>query len=381
MAETIEIPMVEEDKQNLLDCIKMADELNDTDERLVSPQSDVDAILKVSLTVRSRYQQLLERLNDGRIRTQNTPAYEIFNNYFIIYNEKFGAIKAKIDEAYRSKVNMKSALMPHDPSTEIYSDMIYDIKMYEEKKAHLLVNFSEAGVLQFYSGLLQLIKKPLLFVKNLMVRSDNNENFFFNLTPVVRIRWISMMLVTKETNMDELGSLALLERKSKDLVSLLSAAATEVKNKSLKPLEIQYVQIDSKNKFSSYVKNLTDTLKTRELHQLNLHVSNKCATVASEEAASDIFSTIQQAVMKSEEYLLTTLHRDHILNTISNIVTNMYDGVCVVEALLEILSSDMFEIAMYLYVVKRFGLRLFMVECFSRLHRYNLYRKKGLSGG
>lgn len=379
MTDTIEIPMVEEDKEILVQCIKLAAELIDADERLVSPQSDVDAILAASSLIRSKYKQLTDMLNDGRIRTQNTPAYEIFNNYYNIYSEKFVAIRSKIDEAYRSKINMKTALMPHDPSTEIYSDMIFDIKMYEEKKAQLLVNAGEASVQQFYTGLLPLIKKPLQFIKNLLVRSDNNENYFFNLTPVVRIRWICMMLVPKETNMEELSSLVLLERKSKDLVTLLSAAAKDARNKSLSPMEVQYVRIDSRNKFSSFVKNLSDTLKTREIYQLNLFSTNKCSTVASEETSTDLLSTIQQAVMKSEEYLLTSLHRDRILGTISNIITNMFDGVCVIEALLEHLSSEMFEIAMYLHVVKRFGLRLFMIECFSRLHRYNQYRKKGLS--
>ena len=90
-----------------------------------------------------------------------------------------------------------------------------------------------------------MIRQALNFVKKVFFVAENSEDFSFSLTPLVRVRWVAMMMTEREPNREELLYLVLLESKTKDLINLLGSVASETRRKRNLNEDLSYERVDS----------------------------------------------------------------------------------------------------------------------------------------
>ena len=242
-------------------------------------------------TLWSKYEELMRSTRYLMDSTVDSGTYDTMKGLYDIYMSEYNMVRSEMNEAYSKKtVDMNS--MQHVDNNDIYTDIIYDIHMYEDKKIHMI----HTNTKQYILGLIPLIKKSLSFITNVFKRSDNNDHYFFYLSHTIIIRWIVMMMNDKDNDMnkDELLYLSIIDIKSKDIINLLSEISTDVRSKINNGADIKYETIDMNNKFSSYIKNIIDTMNSNELILYNDILLSRYNSVVDVDSRSNIIDSIQQ---------------------------------------------------------------------------------------
>lgn len=332
------------------------------------------------------YEDLLATLREVMLGVhKGTPAYEMFKSCHDCYFSEFNALKADVNDIFRRSQARRVFLQSTNVEEESFTDLLTETRVFEEKHLPTLDPFprSESGqknLKTYYSTLVGLIRKSLNFIKKVFFVAETSEEFGFLLTPLVRVRWIAMMATEKTPSKEELHHLAIIETKTKDLLALLSPLVSEVKKKRNEGQDLTYEKVDIQNKFSMFAKNICDTLNSRELVAYNLTLSNKCGSVVQDEVAEDkhsIFSMVSNA-LKGEDLNFVPVQRNKHLTLIYNICNNCLEGLALVDSVIDFLAKNAYELTLYINFVKKYALKMFLIEAFHRLDRFNEHRRKGL---
>lgn len=330
----------------------------------------------------SMYHDLLQRMPVAMDTMGRSDEYRaVLKGQYKAYLRDFNSLKEDITEVYVLSNRDNAIVLPaFDVEDEILSDFVAEIKEYEEKHAEILKEPSanEKPLRKFFQGLFKIIRRCLNYILKLFYTGEINENMIFSLTPLVRMRWSAMLLMDSSTNKEEYLLLFLIETKAKDLTTILSKEVLSLKNKISKGDDYTIEKIDIQNKFSQYIKNIADTLTTKEIATLNQMLLSKSLAVMDSEKQDAFFSKLKQAIPGKDGHQSFGSQLSKQTACILNIVMNMIESISVIESLLELVPMNAFEFGLYANFVKKYGIRVFTLECFSKLDRFNDQRSKGM---
>ena len=374
-------------KEAMVSVSALADKVGDLNKKIRAGLARDESALNLGLTEAwGIYEDLLSTLRDVMLGLQKgTPAFEMFKSCHDCYFSEFNSLKVDVNEIFRRAQARRVFLQPTTQEEEAYTDLLTETRVFEENNLTSFDPFPRAETGQknlktYYSTLIGLMRKSLNFIKKVFFIAETTEEFGFLLTPLVRVRWAAMMAADKTPNKEEIHHMSIIETKSRDLLSLLSASVSEVKNKRNTGQDLTYERIDIQNKFSMFTKNLCETLSTRELTTYNITLSNKCGSVIQGDVAdekSSIFSMVSNAI-KGEEMTFVPLQRNKYLATLYNICNNCLEGLSLIDSVLDFLTKNAYELTLYINFVKKYALKLFLIEAFHKLDKFNEHRRKGL---
>jgi len=376
MDRQVDVQLTVEQKEAMVEAVTLAQVCSDLNKKIrASPWRAEIALSEDFQQAWGHYEELLRMMKRLIQESKGGSAEDLFKGFHEIYLQEYTGLKADVSDIYNQGSLQRHFVSPVGDE-EIYTDLLAEMKEYEEKRLPLLADlFNDKQCKAYFSGLIPIMRRCFNFIKRIFFVAETSENFGFWLTPMVRVKWQAMMMVEKEPEREELNMLALLEAKAKDLCNLLGGLASEVRQKRQSGQDLSYEKIDTLNKFSAYIKNISEFLKSREMQMFSGGLVERAGGVLRDEEKAGLLSTIQLAI-KGDEGKLVSLPRNTYLCSLFNIVNNMLEGLGVVEGLLDMMSGNVYELTVYIGFLKRYGLRLFLVESFTRLDRYNEYRRK-----
>lgn len=304
----------------------------------------------------------------------------VLKGLYKMYLREFNSLKDDVAEVYSLSKDHPIVLPAYNVENEILSDFLSEIKEYEEKNAEILKNssVSEKLLRKFFIGLFQLLKKCLNYILKLFYMGETNDDMIFSLTPLVRMRWSAMLLTDQNANKDEIALLSQIAAKSKDLYSIIGKEVLAFKNKKAKG-DIDIIEkVELQNKFSQYIKNIADTLTTREAAVLNQQLLNKSMSVLDDGKHDAFMAKLKQAIPIKDDHCTFGTQLSKQTVCVMSIVSNMIESIAVIESLLDLIPLNAFEFGLYANFVKKYGIRVFTLECFSKLDRFNEQRRRGM---
>lgn len=312
---------------------------------------------------------LMPREKKAELRTE-------YRGYF----KAFQAVKDDVTEVYNMSKDVGLMIPVGNTDEQSLSDLINDVRIYEEKNAELLSNslLDDKTAKTFFKGLFTVLKKALNFVKMLFFNGETVEDYVFGVTPFVRLRWTAMLLADKDAGKEEACQLVLVEAKSRDLVRMLGSETLLAKNKKAAGEESAADKINLQNKFSNYIRNLADTLATREISSLNAAQFSKAMVVLEEDRDETLITKLKSSLPIMDDITKFGQKLPAQMALILAIVSNLIEGISVAEDLIDLVPINPYEFGLFAHFAKKFGLKLFLTECFSRLDKFNEFRRKGI---
>lgn len=328
------------------------------------------------------YEELMAKVRILVQNSSNRAANELFKGCYEAYVYEYSALKidsGKLLENIRNEDKLRSFQVIQ---TECLAQHLEAIKEFEKSHLYLIDQqfLSNDNGKLFFTGLFILLKKSLWFLKEVFAMAEMTEDFAFAIAPDLRLGWQVMMFTEDDSNKEEIEQLHMIEAKTKDFINLLSRLTSDMIINKNNGKDITYEKIDSQNKFNSVIQSIAAMLSSREMVQFRQIQSLKFQHIMQEESNSGFMATIAnfQYAISKEDFKYLPTDRNPVLSSLCNIVLNMLDGLAIAETLMEFLPVNVYQYGLLANFVKNFGLRVFTVECFARLEKFNEKKRKSM---
>lgn len=382
-----EIQLTEAQRITFSQCLQTAGECSEENKKLRDGTCTAETIYTEQFNqLWSKYSDLLTTLMTLINESRGTQANLLFTKSYEVSLAEYFALKEDFSIISKQAQVKRTLLVPQENKEQIFSDLLHEIKIYEEKNLHLISDRSQQSNKNsktFFLGLLKRLKAALQFIRSIFYTTEASsvaDSLSFYLTPLVKISWLALMQVENDSNKDELLSMANIDSQAESLIFSLSELSTKIKNQRAAGHDSASDNLQAQNLFSGFCKNLAESMISKDSNQYYGRITDRIGRVlAQEEEKTDFFGSISMAI-KGDEVKYEPLNRNSTLKVIFSTIEKMYQGIEILETLIDPLAANFYEITLYVNFVKRFGLKMFLAFAFHRLDRFNEQRKKGFIG-
>ena len=302
------------------------------------------------------------------INSSSADLRDFFTQCYETYLNDYRLLKSDMRDLL-SKAEASRPLRDHNNDNKIFVTYLSKVAEFEDQYADLLETGKKEKINFFFLNLNKRFTDIFGFLKAIFEVAGRTPSFDFFLTPQIRITWQILTIVDRD-NLPEWNFMRLeQDRLAMELEGLYY---------QLKPFSNTRRIVESQliMTFSKALLKLADYAKSESALKMHRNSLSLVDDILDAKEDNKVFGFFQKVVKGSFGVEYKNLEQNVYLMTMRNLINNSLTVLEVVDVLREKLSQNYYELSFLYQFLKKFVLKIVMVEIYKRVVVYERTKKK-----